>query len=145
MRDIIWGTDIGRTSIAEIQRVVIDKLDSYSIYSSQAVPTPDVEVPASAYRPVNRDDAMSIAASDVATATTSIAQLMKDMQDMKQAQLPKPQPAAPMQPMATGSGNASSQRWQETRTWHICKKVGHISPNCPEKQKRAQMVSKAVG
>ena len=34
MRDIIWGTDLGRTPIAEVQRLVIDKLDSYSIYSS---------------------------------------------------------------------------------------------------------------
>ena len=72
MRDIIWGTDLGRTPIAEVQRLVIDKFDSYSIYSSYAVPTSDTGAPASAYRPVNMDDTMSTTASDVATATSSI-------------------------------------------------------------------------
>lgn len=79
MRDIIWGTEIGRTPIADIQRIVIDKLDSYSIYSSKTAPITGIASEASAYRPVNLDDAISVTASDAATATSSIAQLMKDM------------------------------------------------------------------
>lgn len=66
------------------------------------------------------------------------------MQQMKDAQLPKPAPASAPAPY-TAPAAAPNTRWQETRTCHICKKVGHISPNCPERPKREKMVSKAVG
>lgn len=71
MRDIIWGTEIGRTPIADIQRLVIDKLDSYSIYSSKSAAILSGDSDVSAYRPVNLGDpAASVAASENSSSTT---------------------------------------------------------------------------
>ena len=51
----------------------MDKLDSYSIYTTQTAVGSGVDAPASAYKPVFMDDSVSVAASDAATANSSIA------------------------------------------------------------------------
>ena len=52
---------------------------------------------------------------------------------------------APAAASPAGAGTVG-QKWAETRTCHICKKLGHIAPNCPNKsERRANMVNKAVG
>lgn len=70
MRDIIWGTEVGRTPIADIQRIVIEKLDSYSIYSTKAVATSAIDSEISAYRPVNLAES---SASTIGTESASTA------------------------------------------------------------------------